>query len=270
MVSDCGRTERCYIQIRVDDGMRGGESRRVVVVSMVGRRTRCVGTGGFACTQRARRTRGLTDGGSYSKQREAPKPSSRHAILSFHNDRVPSRSVSRRNFNTLVYLTNPPPLPPPPPPSIVAPFSTERIPYPPGLGPFLSSRLRESRTNCPCSVLLLLLFFFFFFFFFSSSVLCPLHRHFGVFLFPLRARSFFGIARYLENSFARPRNRLFIFPCRESTTGLPRAERRDLSPVKRPWPTATLSPAGAALDANRRPGHWFPSRKKRIDHSLSD
>lgn len=30
-------------------------------------------------------------GGSYSKQREAPKPSSRHAILSFHNDRVPSR-----------------------------------------------------------------------------------------------------------------------------------------------------------------------------------
>lgn len=52
MVSDCGRTERCYIQIRVDDGMRGGESRRVVVVSVVGR-TRCV-YGRFACTQRGK------------------------------------------------------------------------------------------------------------------------------------------------------------------------------------------------------------------------
>lgn len=69
-----------------------------------------------------RRTRGLTNGGSYSKQREAPKPSSRHAILSFHNDRVPSRSVSKRNFNTLVYLTNPVPTP-------MAPF-TKCVPYP--------------------------------------------------------------------------------------------------------------------------------------------
>jgi len=57
-------------------------------------------------TLRQHRGGGLTDEGSYSKQRVAPKPSSRHAILSFHNERVPSRSVSRRNFNTLVYLTN--------------------------------------------------------------------------------------------------------------------------------------------------------------------
>ena len=57
MVSDRGRTERCYIQIRVDDGMRRerererereerekGESRRVVVVPDMC--VRCAGTHG--------------------------------------------------------------------------------------------------------------------------------------------------------------------------------------------------------------------------------
>lgn len=124
----------------------------------------------------------------------------------------------------------------------------------------------ESRTNCPCSMLLL--FFFFFFFSFSSSFarflfpssLCLLHRHFAVLLFLPFARGFFGVPRYLENSFARPRNRLFIFPRRESAAGLFQAQRRDLSPVKRPWPTATLSPAGA-FDVNRHPGDWLPPRK---------
>lgn len=96
--------------------MRTWESRRVVVV--FGRQedgppgVRAVYTGGslihIAATHRGG---GLTDEGSYSKQRVAPKPSSRHAILSFHNERVPSRSVSRRNFNTLVYLTNVRPYP---------------------------------------------------------------------------------------------------------------------------------------------------------------
>jgi len=96
--------------------MRTWESRRVVVV--FGRQedrppgVRAVYTGGslihIAATHRGG---GLTDEGSYSKQRVAPKPSSRHAILSFHNERVPSRSVSRRNFNTLVYLTNVRPCP---------------------------------------------------------------------------------------------------------------------------------------------------------------
>lgn len=80
-------------------------------------------------TPRQHRGGGLTDEGSYSKQRVAPKPSSRHAILSFHNERVPSRSVSRWNFNTLVYLTNVRPLPHPSPfplflfPRIFAPAS---------------------------------------------------------------------------------------------------------------------------------------------------
>lgn len=96
--------------------MRTWESRRVVVV--FGRQedgppgVRAVYTGGsliyIAATHRGE---GLTDEGSYSKQRVAPKPSSRHAILSFHNERVPSRCVSRRNFNTLVYLTNVRPYP---------------------------------------------------------------------------------------------------------------------------------------------------------------
>lgn len=121
--------ERCYIQIRVDDGMRTWESRRVVVVFGPGRSFWCPIRAYIRAVRlympRQHCGRELTDEGSYSKQRVAPKPSSRHAILSFHNERVPSRSVSRRNFNTLVYLTNPFPTPPffslPLPPRIFAP-----------------------------------------------------------------------------------------------------------------------------------------------------
>lgn len=88
MVSDRGRTERCYIQIRVDDGMRrererereGGGRKGSRVGSLSSQMCVC---GALAHTEDC--------GGSYSKQREAPKPSSRHAILSFHNDQVPSR-----------------------------------------------------------------------------------------------------------------------------------------------------------------------------------
>lgn len=88
---------------------------------------------------RQHRGGGLTDEGSYSKQRVAPKPSSRHAILSFHNERVPSRSVSRRNFNTLVYLTNVRSLSPPPLPPLLVSFSSRAFSL---LHPFLLLLLR--------------------------------------------------------------------------------------------------------------------------------
>jgi len=54
MVSGCSRTERCYIQIRVDDGMRTWESRWVVVVFGLRRffwSERIYGR--FACTRRS-------------------------------------------------------------------------------------------------------------------------------------------------------------------------------------------------------------------------
>jgi len=112
MVSGCGRTERCYIQIRVDDGMRTWESRWVVVVFGPRRffwSERIYGR--FACTRRSntevetygRRIVFKTAGGS-----QALKPSC--DLVLPQRARVPSRSVSRRNFNTLVYLTNVRPL----------------------------------------------------------------------------------------------------------------------------------------------------------------
>lgn len=114
-------------------------------------------------TPRRHRSGGLTDEGSYSKQRVAPKPSSRHAILSFHNERVPSRfvSASRRNFNTLVYLTNVRPLP---------------LPLPIPL--FLFLRIFASR--------ILFFFFFFCFFYFVFFFLSRFYRLFVRRFFVLR------------------------------------------------------------------------------------
>lgn len=147
MVSGCGRTERCYIQIRVDDGMRGGESRRVVVVLWPEERTRCV-YGRFVSTHRGEHEDLRTvDRIQNSGRLPSPRAVMR-SILSFHNDRVPSRSVSRRNFNTLVYLTNVP-LPLALYPSVtarLAPFSTVFL-IPEALGLLLLFSRRPPR--CP-------------------------------------------------------------------------------------------------------------------------
>lgn len=159
--------------------------------------------GRFAYTQRGNAPwwRGLTDEGSYSKQRVAPKPSSRHAILSFHNERVPSRSVSRRNFNTLVYLTNVRPYP-----------SHPLIPLP---ARFRSRVLR-----------------FFLRFFYISRLpfrpfLIPLHPFIRPTLFrpsPPTLVPPFSPVEFLQvpldiyprrELVRRPRNRLFVFPRRE-------------------------------------------------------
>lgn len=137
---------------------------------------------------------GLTDEGSYSKQRVAPKPSSRHAILSFHNERVPSRSVSRRNFNTLVYLTNVRPLPPP-----LAPFPLFLFPRIFAPVSFSSSSSSSSSASSATSF-----FFRFLSFLIRISrlfvrrffVLCPY-----VFLFPL---SFFRFSRYTKRRTRSP------------------------------------------------------------------
>lgn len=166
--------------------------------------------GRFAYTHRGntrRRTYGRrivfkTAGGS-----QALEPS---CDLVLHNERVPSRSVSRRNFNTLVYLTN------------VRPF------------PASSLSILRSFSSRPASSLLRSFYFFFsfyyyyyyfyfYFVFFFFSFFCRFlrlifARRFFVllpymFLFPW---SFFRFSRYTgrENSFVGPRNRLFVFPRR--------------------------------------------------------
>lgn len=120
----------------------------------------------------------------------APKPSSRHAILSFHNERVPSRSVSRRNFNTLVYLTNVRPYP----------LSLPRTPF-----SLLFSRVfaPASFSSSSASSMLRLPFRSFFLFRFTRLfarrffVLRPY-----VFLFPLSFFRFPSVYTVEENSFA--------------------------------------------------------------------
>ena len=209
MVSDRGRTERCYIQIRVDDGMRrererereGGGRKGSRVGSLSSQMCVCV-CGALAHTEDC--------GGSYSKQREAPKPSSRHAILSFHNDRVPSRLQPEFQYTRI--FNEPSPV-----------LRQPSIPYPRGLPlPPVSLSLSFS-----------FLFYFFLVFFFHSRA--------------VTARSFSGRRASFE---ARPKertrrtrsirsdtrpDRLFRISPWRGWRGQGRARRDEgnLSPVKR-------------------------------------
>lgn len=82
MVSGCGQTERCYIQIRVDDGMRIYPSRASVLV-VVGRprprrshrlaRRRRWGTVSYTLGLYGRIVGQSTLGSQYSKQRVGEK-----------------------------------------------------------------------------------------------------------------------------------------------------------------------------------------------------
>lgn len=192
MVSDRGRTERCYIQIRVDDGMRRERERER------GRRGSRVGSLSWqVCVCALAHTEDC--GGSYSKQREAPKPSSRHAILSFHNDRVPSRLQPEFQYTRI--FNEPSPV-----------LRQPSIPYPRGLP------LPPANSFSP-------FFFFFFFlvFFFHSRAVTARSFSAQRASFEARPRREHGeLVRYVR---IRVRIDFFVFPRGEDAAG--RARRRD-------------------------------------------
>lgn len=127
-------------------------------VLLLGVRESGVYTGGSAYTHRGNaEVEDLRTKDRIQNSGVAPtKPSSRHAILSFHNERVPSRSVSRRNFNTLVYLTNVRPCTPPSTSRASSSSSTSSTSRPPFL-PFLLPLIRptlfrpSSPSPAPCA-----------------------------------------------------------------------------------------------------------------------
>lgn len=233
MVSGCGRTERCYIQIRVEDGMRGGESRRVVVVFSAGQRTDpvCIRAVSFLHTAANTRTYGRwivfkTAGGS-----QALEPSC-DLVLPQRPGPIALRLQAEFQY-TRIFNERSPPSPPSRP--RLAPFSSMFL-IPDGLSPLFPSPVHRA---VPFLIVFLPPS--------RRPLQSSLRRHHGLLLFP-RSRGFYGLAPPIPGELVRSaaESAFYISPPRIGRSRVcSRAGHGNLSPVKRPWPLATLSPAGA-------------------------